>query len=319
MTTAGRGDGPLAPWWVRSSGWVIRRLPAGRFRAAALVAKRSAAPFITRLSPEHGGARFWCDLDDDIARDVCLIGNYEPQVSRVVMRLLSPGMTVVDAGANWGYFTLLAASQVGRTGRVIAFEPDPRVFDLLERNLALNAFPHAVALPMAAGRAAGTLTLDGYDPHAHNRGISRVREGGAAASPTSSPTSFTVAAARLDDVLRERGVGEVDFIKIDVEGAEDAVFEGMRDGLAAGRYRRVLVELHPALLAERGLTPDGCCEIFRASGYAGWAFDHTPAGVRRAAYATSMDTSALLERTDRVPPSDPWPHMLWTRADSPPL
>ena len=248
MTTAGRGDGPVMPWWVSSSGWVIRRLPAGRFRAAALVAKRSAAPFVAQMAREHGGARFWCDLDDDIARDVCLVGNYEPQVSRVVTRLLSPGMTIVDAGANWGYFTLLAASRVGRTGRVMAFEPDPRVFALLERNLALNPFPHVVALPMAAGRAAGTLTLEGYEPDAHNRGISRVRENDAPASPT----SFTVHAARMDDVLRERGVDGVDFIKIDVEGAEDAVLEGMRDGLAAGRYRRVLLELHPALLAERG-------------------------------------------------------------------
>jgi FkbM family methyltransferase len=304
-----------APWWVRSAGWMIRRLPAGRFRAAALIAKGTHEPFVARMSPDHGGARFWCDLADDIARDVCLVGNYEPQVSRVVTRLLSPGMTVVDAGANWGYFTLLAASLVGPLGRVLAFEPDPRVFDLLQRNLTLNRFPHVTALPLAAGRAAGSLTLDGYDADAHNRGISRVRQDGAPASAT----SFKVGAARMDDVVAERGIDVIDLVKIDVEGAEDAVLDGMRAGLRTGRYRRVLIELHPAILAERGQSPTHCCQALLDAGYIGWAFDHSPEAVRRAAYASSMKLSELLHRTDRVPPSDPWPHMLWTRPDATPL
>jgi FkbM family methyltransferase len=268
---------------------------------------------VARLPAEYGGPNFWCDLSDDIARDVCLVGSYEPQVTRVLTRLLSPGMTVVDVGANWGYFTLLAASRVGPTGRVVAFEPDPRMFRLLERNLALNAFPHVEALPVAAGRSAEALTLEGYAADARNRGTSRVCDG----EPADS-TSFVVPSGRMDELLREQGC-VIDLIKIDVEGTEDAVLDGMRDGLCAGRYRRVLVELHPQLLAARGLTPDRCCAALIAAGYTGWAFDHSPEAVRRAAYATSMTTSELLRRTDRVPSSDPWPHMLWTRPDAAPL
>ena len=304
---AGQTAGAV-PWWVGPAAWMIRRLPAGRFRAAALIAKGTYEPFVARMAPDHGGARFWCDLADGIARDVCLVGHYEPQVSRVVTQLLSPGMTVVDAGANWGYFTLLAASLVGPAGRVLAFEPDPRVFDLLQRNLSLNAFAHVTALPLAASRSTTTLVLDGYAENASNRGVSRVREGGSA-----SATSFLVHAARMDDVLEQREIRAVDLIKIDVEGAEDAVLDGMRAGLAAGRYRRILIELHPALLAERGQSPDQCCQMLRDAGYIGWAFDHSPEAVRRAAYAGSMTMSDLLHRTDHVPSSDPWPHMLWTK------
>lgn len=310
--TAAVADDP--PWWVAIAASVVRRLPFGRFRAAALIAQSGVAPFVARMPREIGGARFWCDLRDVIARDVCLAGAYEPQVTRTVLQVLARGMTVVDAGANWGYFTLLAASAVGPAGRVLALEPDPRMFDLLQRNLMLNAFAHASAIPVAASRSAGRLTLQGYAAGAANRGTSRIHDAGGGAA-----TSFDVGAVRLDDALEAQGMGAIDLVKIDVEGAEDAVLDGMRDGLRDGRYRRILLELHPELLAARGLTADGCCAPLARAGYQGWTFDHSAASVRRAAYAPSLDVTALLTRADRVPPDDPWPHMLWTRPDSPPF
>jgi FkbM family methyltransferase len=296
-----------APWWVRWSRTIIQRLPAGRFRAAALVARRPAPPFVARFSPDRASAAFWCDLGDAIARDVCLIGEYEPQVSRVVLHLLAPGQSVIDAGANWGYFTLLAAARVAPAGRVLALEPDPRVFDLLQRNLALNDFPHVTALAVAAGRSSGTLTLQGYEEGAENRGVSRVSD-----TAGGGKSTFTVRSEAIDDLADAHGLARVDLLKIDVEGAEDGVLAGMSRGLMAGRYARVLIELHPGWLEERGLTADQCCDAFRRAGYSGWAFDHSAGAVRRAAYSPSLPLSACIHRSDRVPADDPWPHMLWT-------
>lgn len=260
------------------------------------------------MPAEAGGLLFSCDLLDEIARDVCLCGSYEPQETRLLSRLLRRGMTVVDAGANWGYFTLLSAHIVGTTGRVVSLEPDPRVFALLQRNLSLNDLPQVTALALAAGASRGTLTLDGYHAFAANRGVSRID---AHADPLRS-TTFTVACERVDDVIGERGVDAVDLVKIDVEGAEDGVLAGMEAGLRTHRYRRVLLELHPTLLAERGASVEGCCAALAGAGYVGWTFDHSPEAVRRAASARVLSLRDLLSRANRPSPSDPWPHMLWT-------
>ena len=65
-----------------------------------------------------------------------------------------------------------------------------------------------------------------------------------------------------------------------------------------------LTEDKRRLLAERGVTPDACCATLRAAGYLGWAFDHTPAAVRRAVYARDLSLSDLISRTDRAPEGD---------------
>jgi FkbM family methyltransferase len=296
---------------VRAAAALIGRLPAGRSRAAARIAAWSPRPFIARAATPAGDFRFWCDLADEIARDACLLGAYEPQVTRVVEALVTPGATVVDVGANWGYFALLAARLAGPDGRVIALEPDPRPFALLERNRALNAFEGLLPLPLAAGAGRETVALDGYADGATNRGVSRTRR---VAPDERADLHPRVASVALDALLDEHGIGAVDLVKIDVEGAEDGVLAGMMAGLRTRRYRRVLIELHPSLLAERGVTADACCEPLRAAGYRGWAFDHTPGAVRRATYARAQPLAELIRPSDRVPIDDPWPHMLWSHG-----
>lgn len=302
-----RGGG-APPWWIRVGRRVIPLLPAGRSRAAALVSRRPPPPFVTRMSQAAGGALFWCDLTDVISRDVCLVGAYEPQVTRVVASVLPQCSTVVDVGANWGYFTLMAGRLMRPNGRVLALEPDPRMFALLERNVALNTSSQVETLPVAAGGTPGRQTLEGFDEGAANRGVSRIRAG--EQGPTSAPT-FSVAAETVDGLIAARGLDAVDLIKVDVEGAEDAVLAGMDRGLSGHRYRRLLIELHPTELAARGISADACCEPLRRAGYRGWAFDHSPAAVRQAAYAPALSPSSLLTASDHVPAGDPWPHMLW--------
>ena len=306
----GDAGSATAPWWIRLVRPVVAKLPAGRSRAAAAISRGASAPFVTSMSAEVGGARFWCDLADVICRDVCLVGRYEPQVTRVVAALLPQCATVVDVGANWGYFTLIAAGLLSRGGRVLALEPDPRMFDLLERNVGLNGFAQVEPVRVAAGRTAASQILEGFADGTGNRGVSRIR--GAAPVDSASP-AFTVDTVTVDALVARREWQHVDLIKIDVEGAEDAVLAGMRRGIADGRYRRILLEFHPGELAERQTSADECCEALRQAGYQGWTFDHSPPAVRRAAYASfaSLSPASLLTRTDHVPASDPWPHMLW--------
>jgi FkbM family methyltransferase len=289
-----------APSWVRALGSVVRRLPRGRYQVVASI-RSASAPFVSALATDLGAPRFACDLSDEIAREVCLTGYYEPPVTRLIHRRLRQGGTMVDVGANWGYFSLLAASAVGANGRVVSLEPDPRQFATLESNVRLNAFTQIAPLRQAAAAAAGDATLLGYVDDAGNRGVSRL------GTQVSNGPTFDVKCVAIDDVVA--GLPHVDVIKVDVEGAELGVLRGMRDGLSAHKYRSVLLELHPDWLAARGDSPDACVALLLDAGYTAWTIDQSPRAYRRA-----VDPGVRSE--DMLQPlaswrAQPWPHLLW--------
>jgi FkbM family methyltransferase len=256
---------------------------------------------MSRLAADAGGASFACDLGDQISREVCLTGLYEPPVTRLVQQHLRPGGIVVDVGANWGYFSLLAAAAVGASGKVFALEPDPRQFETLSSNVSANGFRHVSPLQAAASAAEGRLSLVGYEDGERNRGVSRL------ADPASSGRHFDVRATSVDRVTA--GCPSVDIVKIDVEGAEDAVLEGMREGLTARRYRALVLELHPDLLRARQIDPASCVARLLEYGYRGWTIDLDPGAYRRA-LDPAVDIESLLGPLESWRDT-PWPHLLW--------
>jgi FkbM family methyltransferase len=281
--------------WVSIVRAIVSRTPRGKYAIVSRWSPRRGR-FVASLSPDLGGAKFECDLADVIAREVCLTGYYEPPVTRVAQRLTKRGGTVVDAGANWGYFTLLAASAVGDRGRVLALEPDPRQFERLTRNITLNRFSQVTPLRVAAGSSDGLVILIGYSNEASNRGVSRI------AATETSESGFQVRRASIDGLTASDG--RVEVVKIDVEGAELDVLAGMSNGLAAARYASILLELHPALLREQGHDPATCIETLLEYGYRGWSIDLTP-GAYRSALAPDTPAEELLD------PLDEWRHMAW--------
>jgi FkbM family methyltransferase len=292
--------GPEAPWRIRALRAVLRRLPRGRYSVLTAVAP-SSGRFTSRLARDAGGASFACDMGDQISREVCLTGLYEPPVTRVVQQHLRPGGIVVDVGANWGYFSLLAAAAVGAKGTVFALEPDPRQFEALSCNVSANGFRQVSALQSAASAEEGRLSLLGYDEGQANRGVSRV------AGPSAPGRRFDVRATSVD--LLTAACPRVDIVKIDVEGAEDAVLDGMRDGLTRRRYRALVLELHPDLLRARGVDPASCVARLGDHGYRGWTIDLGPDAYRRALDA-AVDVDTLLRPLDCWRDT-PWPHLLW--------
>ena len=260
--------------------------------------------------------RFACDLRDGIAREVFFTGGYGPQETALLGAVLRPGGTFVDVGANWGYFTLLGAHRVGSSGRVIALEPDPRLFALLQGNVAENGLRQVAALPIAAAEREGTVTLAGHDPEQGNWGLSSLLADAATAAER-----FAVRGRRVDEVLDEQGTAQVELLKMDIEGAELLALGGMADGLARGRYRRVLLELHPTLHPRGAALAGDVAAAFRAAGYRGWSVDHSPAATRRAAYARGVDARAFLRPlvADASSGDDAWPHQLWAAPGVEPL
>lgn len=295
---------PESPVWVRMASHVIRRLPAGRYRMSNWLCRRPSPPFWARMRRDLGGHQFACNVRDGIAREVCFTGCYEPLETMLLEQLLKPAMTFVDVGANWGYYTLLAAGRTGPAGRVISFEPDPRLFALLQANLQRNHLDHVTPLPFAASDDCQAIHLAGYDEQGGNWGLSRV-------TSRAESGTFEVDGRRIDDVLDETSVERVDLLKMDIEGAEDLALAGMTDGLARRRYRAILLEIHPAHLAERGVEPATVVQLLAGQGYRAWRLNHSPAASRRAAYRRTIRLSDYLVSFRGGEPLDAWPHLLW--------
>ena len=162
-------------------------------------------------------------------------GVWETFVDDIMMDLCTAGMRVCDIGANQGYYTLQFAGRVGAEGRVLALEPNPAMFDLLQDSIELNGFGSRVKLfNSAAGERAGELELT-YDP--------RYPGGGNLFDRGSNDTRTTcrVKVVKIDDVVGSED--EFDIIKVDVEGWEPYVFRGMENTLKRSRDASIFTEI----------------------------------------------------------------------------
>lgn len=174
-----------------------------------------------------------------------LLGYYELAKTTHFRRVLKPGMTVVDAGGNHGYFTLLAASLVGPAGRVLSFEPSPENCHWIRRGVAANGFENVHAFEVALADRSGALPLQlCADSGGHSI---------AGAPMWATGEAIEVATERLDCLLQKAGVDRVDLLKIDVEGAEMSVLAGAERMLAAPHDMSVAIDIHPWL----GVDADG--------------------------------------------------------------
>lgn len=293
-----------APWWVTAAAMVVPHLPSARYRLVSQLRRLRTDPFLMRFPSDLGGGLFHCDLRDATAAEVCFTGRYEPQETQLMRDLLNPQDVFVDVGANWGYYTLAAASVVGINGRVVAFEPDPHLFTLLEANVRVNGLPHVSLQRVAIGSQSERVRFSAFDPGEGNWGLSRVVDSG-----RPIVAGFESDSLPLDNALEAAGIGVVQLVKIDVEGSETAVLAGMRRGLASGRYRYVMLECHPGLLAERGLHERECGAALLDAGYRLWLIDQSPGMYRRAA-RTRVSPGALLRPYRAGESMGEWPHIV---------
>ena len=184
-------------------------------------------------------------------------GGWEPLETQVVLHEVKQGETVLDIGANVGYYTLLLAACVGSEGRVIAFEPEPDNLALLEANVRLNRLSNVTVVPKAVSSAGSSLPLylseDQKGTHSfwHAYGARR---------------SVVVDAVSLDDYFRDY-VGSVDFIKMDIEGAEGHALMGMGQLLRRNDHCRVLTEFSPWNLQNCGTDPIEYLRALRGHGF----------------------------------------------------
>jgi FkbM family methyltransferase len=218
------------PWFIYRPAQLVRR-------ACATLRPRTHGFAPLRTS---WGATVIADPTRTIGRSILTTGLYDLAVSEVLFRLISPRDTVVDAGANVGYMTLLAGHAAGPGGRVLSFEPHPDLFAVLKRNVAdarakwkVAGFEtHQAALGESPGVADLHLPAD-FDT---NDGVARIGSGAVAGG-----RSLTVRVTTLDAALREEGAS---VLKLDVEGFEPQVLRGAERALLERRIKHIVFEDH---------------------------------------------------------------------------
>lgn len=185
-------------------------------------------------------------------------GAYERELVDLFKRVIKPGMVVLDVGANIGYFSVLAAGLVGSSGEVHAFEPVPTCFYQLQRNLAV--FPWADASSNAVSDQPGSTTFY-FSENANESGWGSIID-----SHDEKKKRETVPLITLDDWATEKNIRRIDFIKMDIEGAEYRALQGAMKLLA--RFRPTIVaELNEPCLARDNRQPADVLKLLWEAGY----------------------------------------------------
>ena len=174
--------------------------------------------------------------DPGIARTLWLVGDRERDQHYLLRHIISPGQTVLDLGANVGYYVLLEASLLKKQGKIIAVEPHPENVQQLKRNVELNTLDNVAVIHAAVAPADGTAEL-------HVSKLSNVHS--LLPNPSyAAGTTVTVPAVSLATLHEQHGA--IDVIRMDIEGFEQELLDSLvtlnRNGIACRPH--LLFELH---------------------------------------------------------------------------
>jgi len=274
---------------VRSLRPLIRRLPRGGATLYRLVTRGipdtawASGPGRYRLMRDDTlSATLIVDLSEPRGRSHWFLGRFtDVATSLLIESCLREGDTFIDVGAHHGLHSLRASRVVGTAGRVHAFEPDPTSFALLRLHMALNVRSNVTAQELALSDAAGAANLFPAG-------------GGSTLRETSGVSPVRVAVRRGDDVLEPDALSGRVLIKIDTEGYEQRVLDGL--GALLDRDETVLcVEVTDRWLRALGSSAEAVFNGLRAKGFEAWL-----PGVAR---ARGFDWSLTLDRIDGPLPS----------------
>jgi FkbM family methyltransferase len=208
---------------------------------------------VNAVRVETDVGELWLPADDRVILPYMRsAGTWEPSEANLLRSLLGPRSRFLDVGANVGYFSALAA-KCSPDGSIDAVEPEPRSVSLLRFNLWTLA-PHARIWPVGLGVRRGVV---GLRVETGNPGNTMVDDGGTGATRLA-------ALVRGDELFAGQ---RFDVIKVDVQGYEIDVIQGLEDTLRASRKVCVLVEFFPDSMRERGLSPIEALRIYRSMGF----------------------------------------------------
>jgi FkbM family methyltransferase len=224
------------------------------FRGYNFIAKRLNQQFTAKT---YFGAAMMCNPNDYIQRMIFNFGFWEPDISAYIQKTLGPGDVFVDGGANIGYYTLLAATVIGKTGAVVAIEAAQKTFRLLLENVTRNKFQNVRAINVAASDRHGQFGL-------FSRSDASIGEMTTVAS-RGFDYCGDVTAAPLSEIIPALLTSRVRMVKVDIEGGEIAVMNDLLTNIE--RYSpRLQVIAEVSVNESRSQWEDVICRM-RAGGF----------------------------------------------------
>ena len=201
--------------------------------------KKLILPIVDYLKPKYliiDGHKFFIDKrDTTVSQELILSGKWEEYETSLFKRKIKKGDVVLDIGAHIGYYTLIAADIVGDKGKVYAFEPDPKNFTLLERNVHENGYKNVVLVNKAVAEETGSLRL--Y-LNTENTGDHRIYKA------SDKRKSIKIQAITIDDFFKDKNK-KVNMIKMDIQGSEVRAFKGALKLIRQNQNIKILTEFWP--------------------------------------------------------------------------
>ena len=207
----------------------------------------------------RSGSRIFVDPTDHLQLLIYYLGTFEHHCLAYLKACTPNGGTVVDVGANIGFYTLESARAVGPTGRVISIEAAPAHAAALRENLRLNNIANVLLIEVGVWDVPGEAILS-------------CQKGGNLGMYTLGSTGGpgrVVTTKRIDDLLQEQGIQSVDLLKMDIEGSEYRALRGATKILKDYRPS-ILIELNESALRMCGSSCNDVKKLLREAGYQGW-------------------------------------------------
>ncbi|MFZ1371312.1 MAG: FkbM family methyltransferase [Ferruginibacter sp.] len=186
---------------------------------------------------------------------------YEADNFAFLHETCKPGAVIIDIGAHIGLFSVIAAQVAGKTGKVYAFEPAPGTYALLQKTVSINHAGTVIeTFQKAVGKANGKITFFVSDNRADNsNSLVNYKD-------DRSLHGIDVAVTSIDDFVREKNISRLDFIKIDVEGAEYDTLLGAVHTLKHVRPA-CIVAIHPEPIAAKGDSLEAIYDLVAGCNY----------------------------------------------------
>ena len=181
--------------------------------------------------------------DTGISSELLMFKTHEPITTKLISKKLTSGMICLDIGSNIGYYALLEHKLVGKEGKVIAIEPSPLNFQYLQKNIKLQDTNNILCYNFAAGNKNGETKFLIY---AESNGCMTIPDGEEAKFPGKV---IKVPVKQIDTFLDEIKLEKVDFVRMDVEGYENYIFEGMQNTLKTHKPI-IQIEVHINLMGK---------------------------------------------------------------------
>lgn len=191
-----------------------------------------------------------------VGRSIYSKGIYEQETTCFISSKIKPGMTILDIGADIGYYTILFAKHAGSKGQVYAFEPIPRAKQYLDKNILMNRFDNVKTFGFALFDKSGKVCLE--EPLTKSK-----------INPSKKKLSgndIQVEMKIFDEWKLKEKINNVDLVKLDVEGAELNILRGMKDTLQS-QHPKILIEVHPQQLKSFGFSPSDIVKFFSELNY----------------------------------------------------